>query len=262
MKRVQSQTLLPFGRRERVVNRQIAQRMSGKKVTRGPGRPKSSTRLPHVAREVLGEKTAVHVTMRCCRTAPALRTRRHFALLKRAFGKHGGQGGFRVIHFAVLGDHVHLLCEADSKQWLTRGMRALAISIARLLNVDGVRKAGGSLDPRHGEWSARRGWIGQIFAERYDAHVLATPTEIANCLTYLFDNAKNHFGQVNEARICVLRADGRKRYLVADTFTSFALLHASRAPQRDGTEELTLPNPRGFLLGRAIRQQVWATRRS
>ena len=236
------------------------QRLAGKKVTRGPGRPKSSTRLPHVAREVLAEKTAVHVTMRCRRGVPALRTRRHFALLRRAFAKHGGAAaggkGFRLIHFAVLGDHVHLLCEADSKQWLTRGVRALAISVARLLNVDGVRRAGGSLDPRHGEWSTRRGWIGQIFGERYDAHVLGTPTEMANCLSYLFNNAKNHFGQINEARICVCDASGKKRYLFVDSFTSFATSATSPADDRP----LALPKPRGYLLERTMNQLPWATR--
>ncbi|MCC6806669.1 MAG: hypothetical protein IT381_04540 [Deltaproteobacteria bacterium] len=254
MKRVQRQALLPFGRRERVVNRQIGQRMAGKKVTRGPGRPRSSMRLPHVAREVLVEKTAVHVTMRFCRGVPTLRTRRQFGLLKRAFAKHGAAAvGFRLIHFAVLGDHVHLLCEADSKQWLTRGVRALAISIARLINVDGVRKAGCSLDPRHGEWSTRHGWIGQVFAERYDAHVLGTPTEMANCLTYLFNNAKNHFGQINETRIAIRDASGTTRSLSIDSFTSFAAVRGTDPP-------LTLPKPRGFLLERAMNRIPWAKR--
>ena len=42
--RVAKQALLPFGVRERVVNRQIAERMAGQKVRRDPGRPKVKDR--------------------------------------------------------------------------------------------------------------------------------------------------------------------------------------------------------------------------
>ena len=56
--KVARQALLEFGRREKVVNRQIRQRVAGEKVTRGPGRPRRQDRtkvgVSHAARAEAG----------------------------------------------------------------------------------------------------------------------------------------------------------------------------------------------------------------
>jgi REP element-mobilizing transposase RayT len=41
---------------------------------------------------------------------------------------------FRVIHFSIQPDHLHLVVEATSKQALTRGMQGLASRLARRIN--------------------------------------------------------------------------------------------------------------------------------
>ena len=118
--------------------------------------------VAHVKREALAPKTAVHVTLTMCKRVPSLRTRKKYALVKRAFAQ-GGVGtsaanpfGFRLIHYAVLGDHIHALCEADSAAALARGIQKISISLARLINTEGVREAGGSLNPRAGAFRDRK----------------------------------------------------------------------------------------------------------
>ncbi|MCC6808813.1 MAG: hypothetical protein IT381_15410 [Deltaproteobacteria bacterium] len=276
MKRIPRQAMLPFGRAERSANRQIAERLAGKKardIKRGPGRPPkppgAKKVAPHTPRPSLGSKSAVHVTLKLRRSAPNLRSRKKYALVKRAFSRFrlvspscprvetaadsAREGdGFRLVHFAVLGDHVHMLCEVDSAKWLARGVQKIAISLARSLNAASVREAGGSLDPRDGSMSDRPGWIGPIFAERYHLHALATPREIAAYLEYLFTNAEKHFGTINVVRCKVSVAGERARYLDIDAFTSFAELHTSADPP--------LARPRGSLLKREMRKKGWAAR--
>jgi hypothetical protein len=81
--------------------------------------------------------------------------------------------GFRLVHFNVLGNHLHLICEADDRRALSRGVQGLAIRIARNIN----RAAG------------RRG---KLFAERYHLHVLETPREVRNALLYVLRNGVRH----------------------------------------------------------------------
>jgi len=39
------------------------------------------------------------------------------------------RAGFRVVHFSVQGDHVHLIVEADDNRSLSHGMQSLAVRI-------------------------------------------------------------------------------------------------------------------------------------
>src|SRR5688572_12186165 len=210
--RVPRQAVLPFGPRERVVNRQIRQRAEGVKVRPGPGRPKGSKtgRVAHRARARIGEKTAVHVTLRLSRKAPGLRARRPYAAMKAAFAKFRAGAAFRVVHFAVLGNHVHVIVEADGRRALSAGMKSLCHSISRRINALSVRMAGGEVKRNAGGYAKAKGWIGRVFSERYHAHVLATRTEMANALQYVFTNADRHFNR---------KAPSTER---PDPFTSFA----------------------------------------
>ncbi|MCC6811683.1 MAG: hypothetical protein IT381_29905 [Deltaproteobacteria bacterium] len=268
MKRIPRQAMLPFGRSEHSVNRQIAERMEGKKardIKRGPGRPPkppgAKKVAPHISRPSLGTQSAVHVTLKLRRGVPSLRNRKKYSLVKRAFSRFRfvargvprvadagdaarDENGFRLVHYAVLGDHVHMLCEVDGSRWLARGVQKIAISLARSLNAASMREAGGSLDPRAGAMSERPGWIGPVFVERYHLHALATPTEIAHCLEYLFTNAAKHFGSINVVRCKITHANDRARYIDVDAFTSFAELHTSADPP--------VVRPRGDRLKRTL----------
>ena len=84
---------------------------------------------------------------------------------------------FRVAHFSVQADHLHLIVEADGKTALSRGMRGLAIRCALAVN----RAAG------------RRG---PVWAERYHARTLQTPRMVRNALVYVLGNARKHLRAV------------------------------------------------------------------
>src|SRR5262245_29321940 len=148
MKRVPKQAVLPLGRKERVLNRQIRERAEGRRVHEGPGRPKKkSSRHTHQSRPELKKGAAVHVTLRVAQRAAHPRSRKRFSVIKRAFVKFCGnaQTPFRLVHFAVLSNHVHFIVEADSKSALSMGMQKLLHSISRRLNALSVIDNGGTL---------------------------------------------------------------------------------------------------------------------
>src|SRR3954452_3483578 len=75
--------------------------------------------------------------------------------------------------FSIQGNHLHLVVEADDAVRLSRGLQGLATRIARRLN----------------RLMGRRG---KIFADRYHARALRTPTEVANALAYVLGNFAVH----------------------------------------------------------------------
>ncbi len=154
----------------------------------------------------------------------------------------------------MLGDHLHILAEADSAQALTKGIQKITISMARLINVDGVRQAGGSVDPRAGSLRNRKGWIGKIFRDRYHAHYLTSEREMSSALTYLFSNAERHFGRNTPVTVSLIDQYGRRVRLVIDLFTSFAELQS-------GADPPPISRAHGFLLNRAMQNTPWAIRR-
>jgi hypothetical protein len=80
---------------------------------------------------------------------------------------------FRVIHFSVQGDHLHLVVEADDTRTLARGASGLAIRTARAIN----RAVG------------RRG---AVWGDRYHTRALRTPREVRHGLVYVLMNFRKH----------------------------------------------------------------------
>jgi REP element-mobilizing transposase RayT len=107
----------------------------------------------------------------------SLRTRRCFTVLKRAMYQGASRFGFRLVHYAVMGNHIHLLVEAVDRRALARGMQGLGVRIARGLNALMQRS-------------------GRVVSDRYHAHILRTPTEARHARTYLLQNARRHYGVV------------------------------------------------------------------
>lgn len=221
-KRVPVQAVLPFGRRERVVNRQIGQRMAGVRVGPGLGRPKKKNRrVEHRARAEIASNTAVHVTVRVKGRVPNLRKRRRFNVIKTAFVRFAVLDGFRLVHFAVLSNHMHFVVEADSRLQLAKGMQKLLHSISRRLNALCVMESGGG--KVRGAYRLLNGWIGKLFEDRYHAHVLASPTEMTRTIRYVLGNAAHHYDNAASIDGCA----------------------------SDLLDEPIVATPRGFLLKRA-----------
>ncbi len=80
---------------------------------------------------------------------------------------------FRVVHFSIQSNHLHLIVEADNELALSRGMQALSIRM-----VHAVHRALGT--------------GGTVFADRYHAHQLETPRETRAALLYVLQNWAKH----------------------------------------------------------------------
>ena len=81
-----------------------------------------------------------------------------FRAVRRALTGARARFGFRLVHFSVQRDHLHLLAEASDRRALSRGMQGLSIRVAKAVN-------------------RRLGRRGAVFADRYHARALKTPRE-------------------------------------------------------------------------------------
>jgi REP element-mobilizing transposase RayT len=120
----------------------------------------------------------VHVTLRA--RLSVLRSQYVFPTVRIALarGARRDEARFRLLHFSVQGDHVHLLVEAADKRALSSGVRSLAIRVALYVN----------------ELLMRRG---SLWADRWHGRALKTPREVRNALGYVFGNFRKHAARVN-----------------------------------------------------------------
>src|SRR5262249_9427472 len=101
----------------------------------GAGRKLQGPRpsVSHHARPVHVGRHPVHVTLRRRRDLPSLRVNRTFLAVRGAIAASSAQS-FRVLHFSVQSDHVHLIAEAGDHAALSRGVQGMAIRIAKAVN--------------------------------------------------------------------------------------------------------------------------------
>ena len=139
---------------------------------RGAGRKPAGDRagVPHTARPPHQARLPVHATLRALPTLGSLRACPVFNHLEAAIGA-ASCAAFRIVHFSVQRDHVHLLVEAHDRTALLRGLRGFAIRAARAVNR--------ALDRR-----------GRVWADRYHARALRTPREVRHALCYVLHNWK------------------------------------------------------------------------
>ena len=133
-----------------------------------PGRPS----MPHDERPAHVARHPVQVTLRAAPDIRGLRTRRIFPAVQSAIAR-SSTDRFRVVHFSVQQDHLHLIVEGDERVVLRNGIRGLAIRIALAVN----------------RLMGRRG---SLFADRYHARALKTPREMRASLVYVLLNFRKH----------------------------------------------------------------------
>ena len=129
--------------------------------------------MSHLRRVALSGRVPVHVTLRVVDGLGSLRKGPARRAIFRALAGGCERFGFRLVHFSIQSNHVHLLCEAQDARALSRGLQGLSIRIAKALN----RK----LDRR-----------GRVFSDRYHARPLRTPREVRVALAYVLGNARHH----------------------------------------------------------------------
>ena len=189
-------------RRKKLQQRALPFRQNGGRRA-GAGRKPNGAQagVSHRERSALASRFPVHVTMKVLRGLPRLRCRSEYRALLACFASGCDRAGFRLTHYAVLNDHLHLLVEARDRQALTRGLQGLAIRIAKALNK---------------LWRRRGG----VFADRYHDRILKTPREVRNALLYVLANGKKHAAEGRE--VAVPQA--------IDTFTSAPWFEGFREP--------------------------------
>ena len=140
---------------------------AGRKPTPGhrPG-------VPHRCRPEHRPAHPVHVTLRAVNALRCLRSDRVFPAVQHALAA-SSRASFRILHFSVQNDHVHLIVEADHRKALSGGVRGLAIRLARAVNRVLCRR-------------------GRVWSDRYHARALSTPRTVRHALVYVLMNFKKH----------------------------------------------------------------------
>jgi REP element-mobilizing transposase RayT len=154
----------------------------GKRKNAGRKPMRRGTWVGHGPRPWHDTNHPVHVTLRVRRGMPSLRGLELAKTITEGLRRAANSGHarpaerrrtFRVIHYSIQPNHLHLIVEATSKTALARGMQGLASGLARRVNRKLRRR-------------------GSLFGDRYHAHTLASPTEVRNAIVYVLKNFEKH----------------------------------------------------------------------
>jgi len=153
------------------MNRGGARKGAGRKAAfRGDGKRLHHS---HAARKRVTRHRPVHVTLNLVAGLPSLRGALLAVHVLAAIAGGNQREDFRVVHFSVQSNHIHLIGEAHGNEALARGMRGIGGRIAKKVNGVLGRK-------------------GRVIADRYHAHVLNTRAEVRNAVRYVLRNAERH----------------------------------------------------------------------
>jgi REP element-mobilizing transposase RayT len=185
----------------------------------GAGRKRGANpRDPHRAHAPLDARHPCHVTWRVRREIPSLRSRRFVRAFERSMRIACDRGRFRVVHYSVQRDHVHLIVEASSSHDLACGMKSVGARIARAVH----RVFGRS---------------GAVLADRFHRHVLRTPREVRNAIAYVLCNARKH-----------AQALGLRVSAAVDPASSGRWFAGWRRPVAAASDPPAIAQPRSWLL--------------
>jgi REP element-mobilizing transposase RayT len=137
--------------------------------------------VSHAPRPPLASRYPVHVSYKVARDLPPLRQPDLLQLIEGCLGeiaekarKKGAE--FRVVHYSIQREHLHLIVEAHNRKELSRGLKGLAGRIAKRINRLLDRK-------------------GAVFVDRYFERILRSPKQTRHCLLYVLNNARRHAAQ-------------------------------------------------------------------
>jgi len=127
----------------------------------------------HREREPIVARVPVHVTIRLKRGIPSLRQPRFVRRFRSSLSEACVRHGFRVVHYSIQRDHVHLLIEAHSNHSIACGMKSVGARIGKLANRLFQRS-------------------GKVLDGRYHLRTLRTPLEVHRALRYVLLNHRHH----------------------------------------------------------------------
>jgi REP element-mobilizing transposase RayT len=148
---------------------------------KGAGRPRGPHAGEwHKTREAVNRRHPQHVTLRVLGEVGHLRKRFIWRAVRGALYQTAKRDDFRIVHISVQGNHIHLMCEAENKLALSRGVTGFEISAAKRINdeliVDGHRRSG------------------QVFADRYHVRSMSSIRQTRHCVAYVLNNWRHHNG--------------------------------------------------------------------
>ena len=146
------------------------------------GRPpgKGKRPIPHRARVQFVRALPIHVRLRVRKDIPRLRTGRLAAAVRRALIGGKRKPGFRICQFSLQSNHVHLICEANHHEALSRGMQGFCIRFAKQINRKLKRR-------------------GSVLLERYAMTLLKVPKQVRHTICYVLHNSRRHGSNVTGA---------------------------------------------------------------
>ena len=196
------------------------QRRIGKNAGRKPKGKRAGER--HKVRAAVDSRCPQHVVLRTAGAVKWLRTQKAYQAIRRALVVVLDRADvFRIVHFSVQGNHIHLLCEASDKLALGKGMQAFGISAAKQLNRVHERK-------------------GTVFPDHYHVDAIDSVRHACHELSYVLNNWRKH------------KQDGRGLFDGRIDPYSSGVLFA-------GWKERTLPVavPDGYQAPRVSAAQTW-----
>ena len=185
-------------RRTRQLELSFPSRWGGTRA--GAGRKRSLRgKVWHRARPAHRAAEPVHVTLRSL--ISPLRSQLVFPSVRLALLRAARRDPerFRLLHYSVQRDHVHLIVEAQDKQALSKGIQGLAIRVARYVN-DLLRRRGA------------------LWADRWHGHALTTPREVRNAIAYVLTNFRKHRQRRDDDGACGATAFGIDPYSSGEWF--------------------------------------------
>lgn len=152
---------------------QLPFRASHGGARRGSGRkrvPAEQRRTAHRSRGKHSKAHPVHVTLR----SRSFKLREQ-AVIRTLLGalRDSNRDWFRVVHYSVQENHIHLVVEAEDAHRLSSSMRALVVRVARRVNRVLQRN-------------------GRFWADRWHGVTLTSPRQVRHVLVYVLQNRRKH----------------------------------------------------------------------
>ena len=130
--------------------------------------------MHHVRRQPVPKHAPCHVTVRVRQGIPSLRSRAFAREFRKTLQTASERGSFRVAHYSIQRDHVHMIVESAGRRALGCGMKSISSRLAFAVNRVFRRQ-------------------GPVLDGRYHVHVLRTPREVRAALAYVLLNARKHW---------------------------------------------------------------------
>jgi REP element-mobilizing transposase RayT len=138
----------------------------------GSGRKKLKNDVSHVSRAAVSKHDPRLVTLKLASGLPRLRNVDEGDVITRSI-RAAQKPTFRIVHYSIQSNHMHLIVETDDRASLANGMKGLTCRLARGLNR---------------EWGRR----GKVFPKRFHDCVLKSLRQVRNALKYVLNNHLKH----------------------------------------------------------------------